>query len=93
MLWGLWDFYLVRAEHKTARELGEQLLSLAQNVCSQVCGNKPRKMSDIGSGNHQKGFLFSFPNNLTIPPSDGPENFPKEQEPEIIRAKMGARDR
>ena len=25
-------FYLVRAEHKTARELGEQLLSLAQSV-------------------------------------------------------------
>jgi predicted ATPase len=31
-LWGLWYFYLVRAELQTARELGEQLLSLAQRV-------------------------------------------------------------
>jgi TOMM system kinase/cyclase fusion protein len=29
---GLWQFYLVRAEHQTARQLGEQLLSLAQSV-------------------------------------------------------------
>ena len=32
VLWGLWVFYLVRAEFQTARELGEQLLSLAQSV-------------------------------------------------------------
>jgi predicted ATPase/DNA-binding winged helix-turn-helix (wHTH) protein len=32
VLVGLFRFYLVRAEHKTARELGEQLLSLAQSV-------------------------------------------------------------
>src|SRR6185295_4724596 len=32
VLWGLWLFYTARAEHKTARELGEQLLSLAQRV-------------------------------------------------------------
>jgi predicted ATPase len=31
-LWGLWYFYLVRAEFQTARELGEQLLDLAQRV-------------------------------------------------------------
>ncbi len=31
-LWGLWQFNLVRVELRTARELGEQLLSLAQNV-------------------------------------------------------------
>jgi predicted ATPase len=31
-LWGLWYFHLVRAEFQTARELGEQLLSLAQRV-------------------------------------------------------------
>jgi len=31
-LWGLWYFHLVRAELQTARELGEQLLSLAQRV-------------------------------------------------------------
>ena len=31
-LWGLWYFYLVRAEFQTARELGEQLLHLAQRV-------------------------------------------------------------
>ena len=31
-LWGLWYFYLVRAEFQTARELGEQLLNLAQRV-------------------------------------------------------------
>ncbi|HJY79831.1 MAG TPA: AAA family ATPase [Candidatus Binatia bacterium] len=31
VLVGLFRFYLVRAEHKTARELGEQLLSLAQH--------------------------------------------------------------
>jgi TOMM system kinase/cyclase fusion protein len=31
-LWGLWYFYLVRAELQTARELGEQLLNLAQRV-------------------------------------------------------------
>ncbi len=29
-LMGLWQFYLVRAQHQTARELGERLLSLAQ---------------------------------------------------------------
>jgi class 3 adenylate cyclase len=32
VLWGLWAFYHVRAELQTARELGEQLLSLAQSV-------------------------------------------------------------
>jgi TOMM system kinase/cyclase fusion protein len=31
-LWGLFVFYLLRAEPQTARELGEQLLSLAQHV-------------------------------------------------------------
>jgi predicted ATPase/DNA-binding winged helix-turn-helix (wHTH) protein len=31
-LWGLWYFYLVRAEFQTAHELGEQLLSLAQRT-------------------------------------------------------------
>jgi predicted ATPase len=31
-LWGLWYFSLVRAELHTARELGEQLLDLAQRV-------------------------------------------------------------
>jgi predicted ATPase len=31
-LWGLWLSSLVRAEHESARELGEQLLSLAQRV-------------------------------------------------------------
>jgi predicted ATPase/DNA-binding winged helix-turn-helix (wHTH) protein len=31
-LWGLWYFYLVRAELQTARELGEQLLHVAQRV-------------------------------------------------------------
>jgi len=30
VLWGLWAFYAVRAEHQTACELGEQLLTLAQ---------------------------------------------------------------
>jgi predicted ATPase len=30
VLWGLWVFYFVGAEHKTARELGEHCLSLAQ---------------------------------------------------------------
>jgi predicted ATPase/DNA-binding winged helix-turn-helix (wHTH) protein len=30
VLWGLLTFYLVRAEHQMARELGEQLLTLAQ---------------------------------------------------------------
>jgi tetratricopeptide (TPR) repeat protein len=32
MLFGLWAFYSVRAEYDTARELGEQLVSLAQNA-------------------------------------------------------------
>jgi class 3 adenylate cyclase/predicted ATPase len=32
VLGGLWTFYLGRAEHKTARKLGEQLLTLAQNM-------------------------------------------------------------
>src|SRR5439155_19791982 len=32
VLFGLWRFYLVRAEHQTARELAEQCLSLAQRV-------------------------------------------------------------
>ena len=32
VLWGLWVFYLMRMELQTARELGEHLLSLAQQV-------------------------------------------------------------
>jgi predicted ATPase len=36
VLRGLQIFYLVRAEHKTARELGEQLLTLAQRVQDPV---------------------------------------------------------
>ena len=32
VLWGLWVFYFVRGELETARELGEQLFSLAQGV-------------------------------------------------------------
>jgi predicted ATPase len=32
VLWGLWVFYQVRGEFLTARELGEQLLTLAQTV-------------------------------------------------------------
>ena len=31
VLFGLWGFYLVRAEHKRAHELAEQLLRLAQS--------------------------------------------------------------
>ena len=31
VLFGLWAFYIVRAEHKTAYSLGEQLLSLAES--------------------------------------------------------------
>ena len=30
-LWGLWAFYVIRADHDTAHELGEQLLRLAQD--------------------------------------------------------------
>ncbi len=32
VLWGLWTFHYVRAEHQTACELGEQCLALAQNM-------------------------------------------------------------
>src|SRR5262249_55600947 len=32
VLWGLWAFYLVRAQIQTARQLGEELLALAQRV-------------------------------------------------------------
>src|SRR5262249_31079078 len=32
VLWGLWRFYLVQAEYRTARELAERCLSLAQRV-------------------------------------------------------------
>jgi class 3 adenylate cyclase/predicted ATPase len=32
VLWGLWLLYLARAEHETARELGEQCLSLARRL-------------------------------------------------------------
>ena len=32
VLWGLWYWYLLRAELQTAREVGEQLLSLAQRL-------------------------------------------------------------
>ena len=35
-LWGLWYFYLVRAEFQTAHELGEQLLNWAQRVQAPV---------------------------------------------------------
>jgi TOMM system kinase/cyclase fusion protein len=33
---GLWKFYLVRAEHQTVRELGEQFLTLAQSAQDPV---------------------------------------------------------
>jgi predicted ATPase/class 3 adenylate cyclase len=36
VLVGLWRFYLTRAEYKTARELGEQCLSLAQHMHNTV---------------------------------------------------------
>jgi class 3 adenylate cyclase/predicted ATPase len=36
VLVGLWTFYAIRAEHKTARELAEQCLSLAQNVYNPI---------------------------------------------------------
>jgi predicted ATPase len=32
VLWGLWAFYVTRAELQTARELGEQCLTLAESV-------------------------------------------------------------
>jgi predicted ATPase len=32
VLWGLWEFYEARAEHKKARELAEQLFNLAERV-------------------------------------------------------------
>jgi predicted ATPase len=32
VLWGLWAFYLLRAEHQTACELGEHLFRLAQSA-------------------------------------------------------------
>jgi predicted ATPase len=32
VLWNLWFFYMARAEHQTAMELGEQCLQLAQRV-------------------------------------------------------------
>jgi class 3 adenylate cyclase/predicted ATPase len=32
VLWGLWEFYELRAEYRTAFELGEQLLRLAERV-------------------------------------------------------------
>ena len=32
MVYGLWQFYSVRAEYNTARELGERLVSLAQSA-------------------------------------------------------------
>ena len=36
VLWGMWVFYLARAEHQTARDLGHQLLALAQNTQDSV---------------------------------------------------------
>jgi predicted ATPase/class 3 adenylate cyclase len=36
ILLGLWRFYVVRAQYKTARELGEQLLRLAQSTHDQA---------------------------------------------------------
>jgi len=38
VLWGLWSFYLVRGQHQTARELGQQLLQLAQNAQDTTLG-------------------------------------------------------
>ncbi len=32
VLWGLWAFYLVRADHQTSHELGKHLLSIAQSI-------------------------------------------------------------
>ena len=36
VLWGLWYFHVVRAELQTARELGEELLTLAQHLQDPV---------------------------------------------------------
>jgi hypothetical protein len=36
VLRGLWNFYLLRAELQTARDLGEQLLTLAQRAQDPV---------------------------------------------------------
>jgi serine/threonine protein kinase/predicted ATPase len=32
VIWGLWQYWLARAEYQTARELGEQLLALASKI-------------------------------------------------------------
>ena len=32
VIWGLWQYWLARAEYQTARELGEQLLTLASKI-------------------------------------------------------------
>jgi predicted ATPase len=32
VLWGLWNFYIVRAQLQTARELGKQFMRLTQNI-------------------------------------------------------------
>jgi predicted ATPase len=37
VLHGLWTFYVVRAEHRTAYEIGEQLLRLAENQQDTTC--------------------------------------------------------
>ena len=41
VLWGLWRFYHVRAELQTARELGEQLLGLAQRAKTRRSSWRP----------------------------------------------------
>jgi class 3 adenylate cyclase/predicted ATPase len=37
VLYGLWSFYITRAEHRTAYELAEQLLSLAESQHDTTC--------------------------------------------------------
>jgi predicted ATPase len=57
MLWGLWYFHNGRAEHQTAQELGEQLLSLARHlqdsafliVAHRALGNTLYHLGELGA--------------------------------------------
>ncbi len=51
---GLWNRYLMRAEHQQARELGEQLLSLAHSLHDPQASSKP-----IGSSGRSCGTAAS----------------------------------
>lgn len=47
LLWGLWSFYILRGEHRAAREIAQQLAILAQGQASPCDGLSAAKVIDV----------------------------------------------